>query len=100
MLLVKRPFKSLGKVYTAGSEITEPACIKRLKGKIAEGKIIEVTEQTYDSTAKYFKEKYGVVIPPLIKPAEESVTEEVTEEVTEKPAVETPVVKASVVISK
>ena len=95
MLLVKRSFKSLGKVYTAGSEITEPACIKRLKGKIAEGKVIEVTEQTYDSTAKYFKEKYGVVIPQLKKPTEEPAVE-----TTNKPAVETPVVKASVITSK
>ena len=65
MFVVRKPFKNLGKIYTAGSVIAEPANIKRFKGKLAEGKIIEVTEQTYKSVAKYFKDKYGVVIPPI-----------------------------------
>lgn len=68
MFVVKRAFKNLGKTYTAGSVITEPASIKRFKGKLAEGKIIEVTEQTYDSVAKYFKDKYGVNLSPLVEP--------------------------------
>lgn len=80
MLLVRRPFKSLGKVYTAGSVITDPACIKRLKGKLAEGKIIEVTEQTYPSTAEYFKAKFGVDIPPFDASNEEPVKALVTED--------------------
>ena len=79
MLLVKHSFRNLGKVYTAGSVITEPAGIKRFKGKLAEGKIIEVTEQTYKSTAHYFKVKFGVDIPPLNEPTEELI--ESTEQV-------------------
>ena len=74
MYVVKRPFRNFGKVYTAGSVITDPADIKRFKGKLAEGKIIKVTEQTFDSIAVYFKTKYGVDIPKLNtitdKPAE------------------------------
>ena len=74
MYVVKRPFRNFGKVYTAGSVITDPADIKRFKGKLAEGKIIKVTEQTFDSIAVYFKTKYGVDIPKINtitdKPAE------------------------------
>lgn len=65
MYIVKKPFKNFGKVYTAGTVITEPADIKRFKGKLAEGKIIEVTEQTYGATHEYFKSKFGVDIPSL-----------------------------------
>jgi hypothetical protein len=90
MFVVKRAFKNLGKTYTAGSVITEPACIKRFKGKLAEGKIIEVTEQTYDNASKYFKDKHGVVIPPItekqatvdnkeVKPVETKVEHKPTE---------------------
>lgn len=67
MYVVKRPFRNLGKVLTAGTVITEPAVIKRFRGRLAEGKIIEVTEQTYDSISAYFKSKYGVDLPPLSK---------------------------------
>ena len=65
MFVVRRPFRNLGKVICAGTVITEPATIKRFKGKLAEGKIIEVTEQNFDATAKYFKAKYGVELPAL-----------------------------------
>lgn len=67
MFVVKKPFRNLGKTLTAGTVITEPAAIKRFNGRIAEGKVIEVTEQTYGSIAKYFKTKYGVTLPPLTK---------------------------------
>lgn len=65
MYIVKRPFRNFGKVLTVGSVIAEPTAIKRFKGRLAEGKIIEVTEQTYDVAARYFKDKYGVVIPAI-----------------------------------
>lgn len=65
MLVVKRPFKNYGVVYTAGTVITEPAVIKRLKSKIAEGKIINVDEHDIESTRQYFKAKYGVDIKPI-----------------------------------
>ena len=83
MYVVRRSFKSLGKVYTVGSVITEPTSIKRFDGKLAEGKIIEVTKQTYDSTAKYFKEKFGVELPPIEKPIEH---EKQVDKEPEKPA--------------
>ena len=67
MYVVKRPFKSLGKVYAAGSVIAEPAHIKRFDGKVAEGKIIVVTEHNYTTVAQYFKNKYGVDIPAITK---------------------------------
>lgn len=65
MFIVRRPFKNLGKVHTVGSVITEPTSIKRFKGKLAEGKIIEVTEQTYEDAVRYFKGKFGVDIAPI-----------------------------------
>lgn len=65
MYVVKRPFKSLGKYYAVGTVIADPTAIKRFNGKLAEGKIVNVTEQTYDSAAKYFKEKFFVDLPPL-----------------------------------
>lgn len=65
MLVVKRPFKNYGVIYTAGTVITEPAVIKRLKSRIAEGKIINVDEHDIESTKQYFKAKYGVDIKPI-----------------------------------
>lgn len=106
MFVVKRPFKSFGKTYTVGSVLTEPAGIKRFKGKLAEGKIIKVTEQTYDTTAAYFKAKYGVILPKLESAETENViTQDETEQEVEKPTEEpvkvakpvTASVKASVV---
>lgn len=68
MYVVKRPFRNLGMVYTVGSVITEPTEIKRFKGRIAEGKILEVTEQNFEKYARYFTDKYGVDIRPEPKP--------------------------------
>ena len=65
MYVVKRPFKSFGKFYAVGTVIADPTAIKRFNGKVAEGKIVNVTEQTYESAAKYFKEKFFVDLPPL-----------------------------------
>ena len=65
MFVVRRPFKSFGISYTAGSVITEPTRIKRFKGKLAEGKIIEVNEHDYKEVALYFKARYGVDLPPI-----------------------------------
>lgn len=93
MFVVRRPFKNLGKIHTVGSVITEPTAIKRFKGKLAEGKIVEVTEQTYDNYAGYFKGKYGVDIPKLTTETEEVKTEEVKTEEVETEEVETEEVK-------
>ena len=62
MFVVKRPFRNFGKVMTVGTVISDPTAIKHFNARFAEGKIIEVTEQTLANTAKYFKEKYGVDI--------------------------------------
>lgn len=90
MYVVKRPFRNLGKVLTAGTVITEPAVIKRFNGRIAEGKIIEVTEQTYDSMSTYFKSKYGVDLPVLTKEEVKVEEPKVEEPKVEKPKVEKP----------
>ena len=76
MFVVKRPFRNLGKTLTAGTVITEPAAIKRFNGRVAEGKIIEVTEQTYNNIAKYFKSKYGVTLPPFAETSNLEVHQE------------------------
>lgn len=83
MYVVKRPFRNFGKVLTVGSVIAEPTAIKRFKGRLAEGKIIVVTEQTYNVAAKYFKDKHGIVLPAICaEPTEEVKTnEDKTEEV-------------------
>ena len=62
MFVVKRPFRNFGKVMTVGTVISDPTAIKHFNARFAEGKIIEVTEQTLANTAKYFKEMYGVDI--------------------------------------
>lgn len=98
MFVVRRPFKNFGKTYTAGTVIADPAVIKRFRGKLAEGKIINVTEQAYDDTAKYFKEKYGVNLPPFTTKSEETP---VAEETPAKPkAKAATVAKASAVPTK
>lgn len=60
MYVVKRSFKNLGETLTAGTIIDNPAVIKRFKSKLAEGKIVEVTEQTFEQYKAYFKTKYGI----------------------------------------
>ena len=62
MYVVKRPFKNFGTAMTAGTVIKNPADIKRFKCKLAEGKIVEVTEQSSQEYHQYFKLKYGVDI--------------------------------------
>lgn len=97
MFVVKRPFKNLGKTYEAGSVIQEPATIKRFNGKLAEGKIIEVTEQTYDSAFAYFKTKYGVELPSMAKPVEAKDTTKTDVEKVTKPVKATTTAKAKAV---
>ena len=60
MFVVKRPFRNLGKVLTAGTIISDPAVIKHFKGRFAEGKIIKVDEHNFESYHSFFKQKYGV----------------------------------------
>jgi len=81
MYIVKRPFRNFGRVMTVGSVISEPAEIKRFKGRLAEGKIICVKDADYSKAASYFKKKYGVDIKTekseavkTVAPADNSTT--------------------------
>lgn len=99
MHVVKKPFRNFGKVYTVGTVITVPTDIKRFKGKLAEGKIIEVTEQTYDNASKYFLDKFGVKLPP-IKPVVTEAPKEKPVEAAKLSASKTVVKTASTVVVK
>ena len=77
MFVVKRPFRNLGKVLTAGTIISDPAVIKHFKGRFAEGKIIKVDEHNFDSYYSFFKQKYGVDLakPNSVKVSKENASE-------------------------
>ena len=94
MFVVKRPFRNFGKVMTVGTVISDPTAIKHFNARFAEGKIIEVTEQTLANTAKYFKEKYGVDIRATEK-AEAPKAEAPKETKAKTTTVKTSTVKAS-----
>lgn len=53
--VVKKPFKSGGKFYPAGSVITSPVGIKLYKTKVKDGVIIKVDEHNLESTLTYLK---------------------------------------------
>lgn len=57
--VVKRPFRTGGKVYSAG-EIVDPADITLFKNKMREGKIIMVDEHNLDEVATYLKHRYNI----------------------------------------
>ena len=86
MFVVRRPFKSLGKCFTVGSTL-EPTDCKLFKTKVAEGKIIEVTENNYETIKSFFQQKFGVVIPPIHK--EDVQTDKQPEEVVKAPVTPT-----------
>lgn len=73
MFITKKPFKNLGIVFTAGTVVDNPAVIKRFKSKVAEGKIVEVTEHNFDLYRQYFMDKFGVDITPKEEPRKSSV---------------------------
>lgn len=58
--IVKRPFKSNGFYFAAGSVITDPAAIRLFKTKVSEGKIVEVDEHNIDRISEYLLHKQGV----------------------------------------
>lgn len=58
--VVRRPFKTRGKVYSAGTIIEDPAVIPLYKSKVGEGKIVEVDEHNIDHVATYLKYRRGV----------------------------------------
>lgn len=65
MIVVRRPFRNLGKVLTAGTVISDPAVIKHFKSRFAEGKLVEVNEHNFEAYYSFFKQKYGVDLPKL-----------------------------------
>lgn len=58
--VVRRPFKTRGKVYSAGTIIEDPAVIPLYKSKVGEGKIVEVDEHNIERVATYLKYRRGV----------------------------------------
>lgn len=58
--VVRRPFKTRGKVYPAGTIIEDPAGIPLYKSKVGEGKIVEVDEHNIERVATYLKYRRGV----------------------------------------
>lgn len=64
MFVVRRPFRDATGIKPAGS-IVEPAGVKRFKHHVLEGHIVEVTEQNFDRYANFFKQRFGVNLPPI-----------------------------------
>ena len=83
MFVVKRTFRDASGMIPAGS-IIEPAGIKRFKHRLLEGHIVEVNEHNFDKYADFFKQRYGIDLPPLKQPVAE-------QKATEQPKVATPV---------
>ena len=87
MIVVRRPFRNLGKVLTVGTVISDPTVIKHFKSRFAEGKLVEVNEHNFESYYNFFKKKYGVDLPKP-QPKEVKETEVVKEsKVTSKDSV-------------
>ena len=92
MFVVKRPFRDAEGMVPAGS-IVEPAGIKRFKHRVLEGHIVEVNEQNFERYADFFKQRYGVDLPP-IKPAAPEKTAEPAKVEKVEAKVEKPTAKA------
>ena len=82
MFVVKRAFRDASGMIPAGS-IIEPAGIKRFKHRLLEGHIVEVNEHNFDKYADFFKQRYGIDLPPLKQPVAE-------QKVANKPKAATP----------
>lgn len=67
--VVKRPFRSNGVFYAAGSIIKEPAVVRLFRSKVAEGKIVIVDEHNIDKISDYLLYKQGVDVKELLKGA-------------------------------
>lgn len=70
MFVVKRAFRDASGMVPAGS-IVEPAGIKRFRHRLLEGHIVEVNEHNFDKYADFFKQRYGIDLPPLKQPVAE-----------------------------
>ena len=72
MYVVRRAFRNYGQMVAPGS-VVEPGVIKRFKSRVAEGRIVEVTEHNFDKWRDYFKVRMNVDIatPDEQKPDEQ-----------------------------
>nr|DAL21298.1 MAG TPA_asm: methyltransferase [Caudoviricetes sp.] len=70
MFVVKRAFRDASGMVPAGS-IVEPAGIKRFRHRLLEGHIVEVNEHNFDKYTDFFKQRYGIDLPPLKQPVAE-----------------------------
>lgn len=59
VFITKRPVKSGGTFYPAGTIVDDSAGIKLFRSKVREGKIVEVAEHNLDSIADYLELKKG-----------------------------------------
>ena len=99
MYVVRRPFKSYGKAFTYGDIINVPSDVKLFKAKVAEGKILEVTDANYEHLSVYFKTKYDVELPSLKQDNKEVIDLAKDEKPDKEPKVNTvKSVKAGVVV--
>ena len=99
MFVVKRAFRDASGMVPAGS-IVEPVGIKRFKHRLLEGHIVEVNEHNFDKYADFFKQRYGVDLPPLEQPVAEQKTAEQPKSVTPVAAKPTEVKKVVVAATK
>lgn len=97
MFVVKRAFRDASGMIPAGS-IVEPAGIKRFRHRFLEGHIVEVNEHNFDKYVDFFKQRYGIDLPPLEQPvAEQKVAEQ---KVAKQPKAATPVVAKPTEVKK
>ena len=99
MFVVKRAFRDASGMVPAGS-IVEPAGIKRFKHRLLEGHIVEVNEHNFDKYADFFKQRYGVDLPPLEQPVAEQKTAEQPKAATTMAAKPTEVKKVVAAVTK
>ena len=99
MFVVKRAFRDASGMVPAGS-IIEPADIKRFRHRLLEGHIVEVNEHNFDKYADFFKQRYGVDLPPLEQPVAEQKTAEQPKAATPVAAKPTEVKKVVAAVTK
>lgn len=99
MFVVKRAFRDASGMVPAGS-IVEPAGIKRFRHRLLEGHIVEVNEHNFDKYADFFKQRYGIDLPPLKQPVAEQKTVEQPKAATPVTAKPTEVKKVVAAVTK
>lgn len=72
MYVVRRAFRNYGNMLAPGS-VVEPDAIKHFKSRLRDGRIVEVTEQSFDKWEELFRVRYGVALKLPKKHAVEPV---------------------------